>query len=131
MFLSGIATTDLNLSESAMNFRLFLRPRLLTLCWLWPAAGFSAGSPATPVEVQKLVEQYGCLSCHGLVHKQVGPGFSQIAERYRNDPTAAATLATRLQNGTVGRWGRLVMPRQPHMTEAESLTLARWVLARP
>lgn len=111
----------------------FLRIRPLLVCWLLPitvVAGDLA-SPPTVEEVQKLVGQYGCLSCHGLVHKQVGPGFAQVAERYRGDPTAAATLATRLRTGTVGRWGRLVMPRQARMTEAESLVLSRWVLARP
>ncbi|MCZ2495275.1 c-type cytochrome [Xylophilus sp. Kf1] len=81
--------------------------------------------------MQKLVDRYGCMSCHGLVHKQVGPGFAQIADRYRREPGADATLAGRLRSGTVGRWGRLVMPRQAHMTEAESLALSRWVLARP
>ena len=111
----------------------FLRPRLLLLCWLLPIAVVAGdlAAPATDDGVQKLVGQYGCMSCHGLVHKQVGPGFAQIADRYRSDPTAAVTLATRLRTGTVGRWGRLVMPRQARMTEAESLVLSRWVLARP
>jgi cytochrome c len=71
------------------------------------------------------------MSCHGLVHTQVGPGFAMIANRYRDRPDAPTYLAGRLRNGAVGNWGRLVMPNQPHMTEAESLQLAKWVLARP
>ena len=108
-------------------------PRVLACLCLagLPAIGFAAETKAPAPDVQKLVDQYGCMSCHGLVHKQVGPGFAQVADRYRLDPAAPATLAGRIRNGAVGNWGRLVMPRQPHMTEAESLELSRWVLNRP
>lgn len=111
-----------------MQIRGFLRLWPLVPCFFLPV---TAASADTPPEVQTLIDRYGCMSCHGLVHKQVGPGFAQVADRYRTDSTAAVTLASRLRTGTVGHWGRLVMPRQPRMTEAESLTLSRWVLARP
>lgn len=108
-------------------------PRLLTLLWFaaLPATGFSLEAGKTGAEVQGLVDQYGCMSCHGLVHKQVGPGFAQVADRYRLDTNAPVALAGRIRNGGVGNWGRLVMPRQPRMSEAESLQLSHWVLNRP
>ena len=84
-----------------------------------------------PAEVQALVGRYGCMACHGMVHKQVGPGFAQVAERYRTDAAAPARLAGKIRNGGVGEWGRVIMPRQPAMTEAESQALAGWVLAQP
>lgn len=98
--------------------------------------GFQADAfPATPAPaapaVKDLVDKYGCMSCHGLVHTQVGPGFAMVAGRYQGKPDASTYLAGRIRNGAVGNWGRLVMPQQPHMTEAESLQLAQWVLARP
>lgn len=86
---------------------------------------------AAPETVQALVGRYSCLTCHGMAHKQVGPGFAQIAERYRNDAAAPARLAGKIRNGSVGEWGRVIMPRQPHMAEAESQALAGWVLAQP
>ena len=94
-----------------------------------PAAAQAA--PATPPAVQALVGRYSCLTCHGMVHKQVGPGFAQIADRYRNDAAAPARLADKIRNGGVGEWGRVIMPRQPHMAEAESQMLASWVLSQP
>ena len=96
-----------------------------------PLPGFAADAGKTGADVQALVDKYGCMSCHGLVHKQVGPGFAQVAGRYHLDPNAPVTLAGRIRNGAVGNWGRLVMPRQPHMSEAESLQLSHWVLDRP
>lgn len=72
-----------------------------------------------------------CLACHGLVHKQVGPGFAQIAARYRDDPGAPSALAASIRNGSVGHWGRVIMPRQTQLSEADARALAAWVLAQP
>lgn len=78
-----------------------------------------------------LARKNGCMSCHGLVHKQVGPGFAQIAERYRNDDAAPARLAGKIRAGSVGTWGRVIMPGQPQVSEAEAQALAQWVLSQP
>lgn len=79
----------------------------------------------------RLSGTYGCMACHGMVRKQVGPGFAQISARYGGDADAPARLAAKIRQGSVGTWGRVIMPRQPKMTVTESETLARWVLAQP
>ncbi len=112
-------------------FRIFPMVLLLAGSAAVTTAVRAAGPPDTPVAIQKLLSQYGCLACHGLVHKQVGPGFAQVAARYRADPAGTESLPARIRNGSVGRWGRLVMPRQPSLGEPESQALAQWVLARP
>jgi len=96
----------------------------------FPTQGFPADDKPIPPAVKTLIQDRGCLACHGLVHKQVGPGFAQVAARYRDDPAAADYLAGRIRNGAVGNWGRLVMPRQAGVGEADALMLARWVLTR-
>jgi len=80
---------------------------------------------------QDLTRKNGCMACHGMVHKQIGPGFAQVAERYRNDAEASARLATKIRHGGVGAWGRIVMPPQSLVTEADSQVLANWVLSQP
>ena len=89
----------------------------------------AASGPAD--DALRLAGVYGCLACHGMERKQVGPGFAQIAARYQGDASAPARLAGKIREGGVGAWGRVIMPRQPKMTVAESETLARWVLAQP
>ena len=88
-------------------------------------------SAPTLVAPQALASDYGCMSCHGLVHKQVGPGFAQIAARYQGDAQAPTRLAGKIRSGSVGTWGRVIMPRQPRVSEADALALARWVLSQP
>lgn len=90
--------------------------------------GLAAAQTAAP---QDLAGQYGCMACHGMVHKQVGPGFAQVAARYRGDTGAAQRLAGKIHHGSVGTWGRVIMPRQPRMSDADARLLARWVLSQP
>lgn len=94
-------------------------------------AGAQTATASASGTVQALVGRFSCLTCHGMVHKQVGPGLAQIADRYRNDAAAPMRLAGKIRNGGVGEWGRVIMPRQPHMAEDESQVLANWVLAQP
>lgn len=95
----------------------------------------AAADPAMQVqaqaEAQTLARKSGCMSCHGLVHKQVGPGFAQIAARYRGDAEAPARLAARVRNGSVGNWGRVIMPRQSQVDEAQARLLVQWLLSLP
>ena len=76
------------------------------------------------------VRDNGCMRCHAMERPYVGPGFAQIAERYRNDKNAEAYLADRIRNGGAGEWGRALMPRHPRIGEEEARSLARWVLAQ-
>ena len=108
--------------------RTFLLASLLILCATPQAAQAMDGQPD---DAPRLSGTYGCMACHGMVRKQVGPGFAQIAARYAGDSAAPARLAGKIRGGSVGTWGRVIMPRQPKMTVAESETLARWVLAQP
>ena len=93
-------------------------------------AAAQAPTAASAVAVA-LARDRGCMTCHGIVHKQVGPGFAQVAERYRQDPAAPARLSGRIRSGSVGQWGRIVMPRQAQVSEAEARVLAEWVLGQP
>lgn len=90
-----------------------------------------AGCAQDASEAERLSRQYGCMACHGMVRKFVGPGFAEIAARYRGDASAASRLAATIRQGGVGTWGNVIMPRQPKVTEADAKTLADWVLAQP
>lgn len=99
-----------------------------------PAAGAS-GAAVTPQTTslagQALVEASDCLRCHGMDRRYVGPSFRQIAARYQDRPDAAAYLARKIREGSVGEWGRTVMPRHPQVTEVQAQAMAFWVLGLP
>ena len=99
-----------------------------------PAAGASGAAVApqtTSLAGQALVEASDCLRCHGMDRRYVGPSFRQIAARYQDRPDAAAYLARKIREGSVGEWGRTVMPRHPKVTEVQAQAMALWVLGLP
>ena len=99
-----------------------------------PAAGASEAAAApqtTSLAGQALVESSDCLRCHGMDRRYVGPSFRQIAARYQDRPDATAYLARKIREGSVGEWGRTVMPRHPQVTEVQAQAMALWVLGFP
>jgi cytochrome c len=93
-----------------------------------PVAAPAPAAPAKPAGLA-LAEQNACLACHGLDNKLVGPGFAQVAARYKGDAGAPARLAARIKAGGSGAWGQVPMPPQAQLKDADIQQLASWILA--
>lgn len=76
----------------------------------------------------ELYKTKNCFACHRIDRNHLGPSFKAIAAKYTDDKGAEARLATKVREGGVGVWGQVPMPAQPQVTEAEALTLTRWIL---
>jgi cytochrome c len=76
----------------------------------------------------ELYKTKNCFACHRIDRNHLGPPFKTIAAKYVDDKGADAKLATKIREGGVGVWGPVPMPPQTQVTEAEALTLARWIL---
>ena len=97
-----------------------------------PHAVLSAAKPAEAaakvVDVNVLLTANGCLACHGIEKKIVGPAYHDVAAKYKGDPTALRNLLTSIRNGSVGKWGEIPMPPFSQLTPEEVQTLAEFVL---
>lgn len=82
-------------------------------------------------DAKSLLDANGCLGCHALDHKVVGPAYQEVAERYRKDPQAMKSLTEHISQGGVGRWGQIPMPPFPTLSEAQLKTLAEFILKQP
>ena len=76
----------------------------------------------------ELYKTKNCFACHRIDRTTLGPSFRNIAAKYVEDKGAEGKLAKKIREGGVGVWGPVPMPAQPQVTEAEALTLARWIL---
>jgi len=74
--------------------------------------------------------KYGCLSCHNVATKIVGPAYKDIADKYRTDATAKAKVEEQIQKGGSGKWGPVLMPPFPQITAAETKLLTDWILGQ-
>lgn len=57
-----------------------------------------------------LLKANTCMGCHKMEGKLVGPGFKEIAAKYKGDAGAAATLEAKVVKGGAGVWGTMPMP---------------------
>lgn len=69
-----------------------------------------------------------CLMCHGVNNKIVGPGFTEVAAKYKLDAGAEAYLIEKIKKGGAGNWGAIPMPAQTQINEDELKLLVNWIL---
>lgn len=78
---------------------------------------------------QALAQSKGCLACHAVDKKIVGPAYKDVAAKYKGDKAAADKLATKIKAGGSGTWGPVPMPPQ-NVTPEESKKLVTWILSQ-
>lgn len=96
-------------------------------------AATAAVAPAKAVlseaDALALAKKNGCLVCHSIDKKVVGPAWKDVAAKYRGDAGAEARLADKIAKGGSGVWGAVAMPSNPRLGEADRQALARFVLS--
>ena len=58
----------------------------------------------------------------------MGPGYKEVAVKYKGDKTAADKLAEKIIKGGSGVWGPVPMPANAQVNDAEAKKLAAWIL---
>ena len=77
-----------------------------------------------------LAKAKNCFACHAVDKKLVGPGYKEVAAKYKTDKEAVARLSKKVRDGGVGVWGQVPMPANPQVSADEASTLVKWVLTQ-
>jgi len=77
---------------------------------------------------EALAKKSGCLNCHAIDKKVVGPGFKDVAAKYKGNAGAEAMLDEKVKKGGSGTWGVIPMPANTAVSDADIKTLVKWVL---
>lgn len=91
------------------------------------AAGIVMAGQAQADEA--LAKAKGCMACHAVDKKLVGPAYKEVAAKYKGDAKAPAMLAGKVKAGGKGTWGAVPMPPN-NVTEEEAKKLVAWVLSQ-
>ncbi|AZP14178.1 c-type cytochrome [Undibacterium parvum] len=87
-------------------------------------ASYAAGNGA------ELATKNGCMACHSLDKKVLGPAFKDVSKKYKGNADAVAALSKKIKDGSTGVWGPIPMPPNgPKVSDADIKVLAEWVLA--
>ena len=78
---------------------------------------------------EKLAQANGCMTCHQIDKKVLGPSYKEVAAKYRGDKSAEANLVKKVKDGGKGAWGEMAMPPNAHVKDADIATIVKWILA--
>jgi cytochrome c len=93
------------------------------------AGMFAVTGSAYAADQSELAKKSGCLACHAVDKKVVGPSYQEVAAKYKGDKTAEAKLIDKVKKGGSGVWGAVPMPPNSTVKDADIKTLVDWVLS--
>jgi cytochrome c551/c552 len=82
-----------------------------------------------------LAKKSGCLACHKIETKLVGPAWRDVSQRYRGVAGAKAQLVKKVKNGGKGNWtavtgGVPMPPNSPRVSDENIEKLVTFVLSQ-
>jgi cytochrome c len=73
-------------------------------------AGLMVCGAALATDMPELAKKNGCIACHSIDKKLMGPAWMDVSKRYKGDPKAEARLIEKVSKGGSGNWGKAAMP---------------------
>ena len=93
------------------------------------AAGLMVAGSALADDGAALLKKSNCMGCHKMEGKLVGPGFMEVAKKYKGDATAQAKLETKVAKGGAGVWGTMPMPAMNNVKPEDTKAMIAYILA--
>jgi len=93
------------------------------------AAGLMVAGSALADDGAALLKKGNCMGCHKMEGKLVGPGFMEVAKKYKGDATAQAKLETKVAKGGAGVWGTMPMPAMNNVKPEDTKAMIAYILA--
>ncbi len=82
----------------------------------------------------ELAKKSGCLACHAVEKKVVGPAWKDVSAKYKGDAGAKDLLIDKIKKGGKGNWtevtgGVPMPPYSPRVADADIASLVDFVLS--
>lgn len=95
------------------------------------AALFISGQASADLALAK---KSGCLACHSVEKKIVGPAWKDVSAKYKGDAGARDTLIAKVKKGGKGNWtkvtgGAPMPPYSPRVSDENIAKLVDFVLS--
>jgi cytochrome c len=95
---------------------------------LLAAAAMLAGNVTAD---ENLAMKSGCLACHKVDVKLVGPSYKDVAARFADNPDAKKILTDAVVKGSVNAWGPIPMPAKGGRADVSDEDIGKivdWIL---
>lgn len=111
-----------------------MKTALLTVITVSALATWFNTASADEAASLELAKKSGCLACHSIEKKVVGPAWKDVSARYKGKPEAKAQLVDKVKKGGKGNWtdvtgGAPMPPYSPRVSDADIESLVTFVLS--
>lgn len=88
-----------------------------------------AAAGAQAASADDLLKKNACTACHAIDKKGVGPSYKEVADKYRGQADAPAKLAEKVKKGGMGVWGKIPMPPNAAVSDADLKSMITYILS--
>ena len=106
-----------------------MKTTITVLATLVAAALPASAQAAEAAAGENLAKNSGCLACHTLDKKLIGPSYKDVAAKYRGTKGAEAELIQKVKAGSKGVWGDIPMTPNAHVKDEDLKTIVQWILS--
>ncbi len=78
---------------------------------------------------EELIAKNGCLTCHKVDSKLIGPSYQEVAAKYQATDANIDMLADKIIQGGSGNWGDIPMTPHPTVSKDDAKEMVKYVLA--
>lgn len=78
---------------------------------------------------KSIMESLTCKTCHKVDEPSIGPAYTDVAKKYRNNSSAVAHLTNKIIKGGSGVWGETMMPANPAVKEGDAKKIIAWIFS--
>ncbi|MDR2219621.1 MAG: c-type cytochrome [Methylobacillus sp.] len=102
-----------------------------TLVAVLLSGGFILVAPAVHAEdASALMQKGGCIACHSVDKKILGPAYKDVAAKYKGQKDAEALLIKKVKEGGSGVWGPIPMSSNAgKLSDDEFKRVVEWILS--
>ncbi|MBI4203878.1 MAG: c-type cytochrome [Betaproteobacteria bacterium] len=98
-------------------------------CAAVAAGSINLSMAADAKAAEGLLKKNNCIACHQVDKKVVGPAYKDVAKKYKGQKDAVALLSKKVKAGGQGVWGKVPMPPNPQVNDAELKQMVEYILA--
>ncbi len=102
--------------------------KMMVLAASTAVLSLGAVANASAEDATALATKSGCLACHQVETKVVGPSYKEVAAKYKGQDVLDQLVA-KVKNGGSGVWGPVPMPPNVNVSEEDIKTIVTWVLS--
>jgi len=73
-------------------------------------AGLMVAGSAMAADMPELAKKNGCVACHAIDRKVMGPAWMEVSKKYKGKAGAEEMLIAKVSKGGSGNWGTMAMP---------------------